>query len=74
MPMLSKKQAIAKALSAGGSLEEIERQAANFARQVGSIPFRNMIVALNLHPWNNDRSQWERLAAALVARANARRR
>jgi hypothetical protein len=72
--MISKKDAIAEALAAGGSLDEINRQAANYARQVGTVPFRNMIVALNLVPRLNDVDDWTRLAAALTARGLARKR
>lgn len=72
--MISKKDAIAKAIAAGGSLDEINRQAENYVRQVGSVPFNNMIRALNLHPWHNDVNDWTRLAAALTARGLARKR
>lgn len=71
--MISKKEAIERAIAKGGSLAEIERQAANYVRQVGSVPFNNMIRALNIHPWHNDAAQWERLAAALSARQLARK-
>jgi hypothetical protein len=70
--MITKAEAIRNALAKGGSMAEIERQAANYERQVGSVPFRNMIVALNLHSWSNTAEQWERLAAALTARGKAR--
>jgi len=72
--MISKKDAIAKAIAAGGSQEEIDRQASHYVRQVGSVPFNNMIRALNMHWWNNDVHQWTRLAAALTARGLARKR
>jgi hypothetical protein len=62
------------ALRKGGSLAEIERQAVNYVRQAGTVPFTNMIRALNMHPWHNDCAQWERLAAALKARKEARKR
>ncbi len=71
--MLTKNEAIAKALEAGGSLDEINRQAENYVRQVGSTPFKNMIVALNLMPGLNSETEWTRLAAALTARGMARR-
>ncbi len=51
--MLTKKDAIAHALDKGGTQEEIDRQAANYVRQVGTVPFNNMIRALNMHAWNN---------------------
>ena len=72
--MFSKKEAIERALAAGGDIDLIELQAANLARQVGSVPFNNMIRALNFHPWRNDVHDWERLAAALVAKGLARKR
>jgi hypothetical protein len=70
--MISKAFATKAALAKGGTLEEIERQAANYERQVGSIPFNHMIRALNLHPWLNDVNDWTRLAAALTARGKRR--
>jgi hypothetical protein len=70
--MITKAEATRNALAKGGSLEEIERQADNYVRQVGSVPFNNMIRALNMHAWNNTREEWERLAAALTARGKAR--
>lgn len=72
--MISKKEAIAKALEAGGSLDEINRQAELYIRQVNSVPFKNMIRALNMLPWRNDVNDWTRLAAALTARGLARKR
>jgi hypothetical protein len=71
--MISKKDAIAKAIAAGGSQEEIDRQASNYVRQAGSVPFNNMIRALNLGPWHNTTDDWTRLAAALTARVLARK-
>ena len=69
---ISKKDAIAKAIETGSTQAEIDRQAANYVRQVGSTPFKNMITALNMHSWHNTPDQWERLAAALTARQMAR--
>lgn len=71
--MIRKAEAIRNALAKGGSLDEINRQAKNYEREVGSIPFNHMIRALNLHSWNNTAAEWERLAAALTARANKRK-
>lgn len=65
-------QARAYALEAGGNDAEIDRQAANYARQVGTVPFRNMIRALQLLPRLNTAEDWERLAAALKARKESR--
>lgn len=72
--MISKKDAIANAIAKGGTLSEIDRQASNYVRQVGTVPFNNMIRALNMHSWHNTVDDWTRLAAALTARAIARRR
>lgn len=72
--MLSKKEAIAKALAKGATQDEIDESAALYVRQVGTVPFNNMIRALNMHPWHNDRAAWTRLAAALTARTLARKK
>lgn len=72
--MITKQGAITKALAAGATQDEIDRQAENYVRQVGTVPFNNMIRALNMHSWNNDASAWTRLAAALTARGLARKR
>jgi hypothetical protein len=72
--MLTKAQAIAKAIAHGATSAEIEDEAARQSRNVGSVPFNNMIRALNLMPWRNDRADWTRLAAALIARGLARKR
>ena len=72
--MLNKKEAIARAIGAGATLAEINEEATKQARQVGTVPFNNMIRALNMMTWHNDRAQWTRLAAAMVARTNARRK
>lgn len=66
--------AIARAVQSGATLAEIETEAARQARQVGSVPFNNMIRALQLSPWRNDRADWTRLAGALQARANRRKK
>jgi hypothetical protein len=52
--MIGRAEATRNALAKGASAEEIERQAVNYERQVGTVPFNNMIRALNMHPWNND--------------------
>jgi hypothetical protein len=71
--MISKADAIAEAVAAGASTAEINRQAENYVRQVGSTPFKNMIVALNMCPRLNTVDDWTRLAAALTARGLARK-
>ena len=55
------------ALAAGASETELQR------RHVGSVPFRNMIGALQMLPARNTRDDWTRLAGALGARATAKR-
>jgi hypothetical protein len=70
--MISRAEATRNALAKGASAEEIERQAVNYERQVGTVPFNHMIRALNLHPWLNDAADWTRLAAALIARGRRR--
>lgn len=70
--MIGRAEATRNAIAKGGTLAEIDRQAANYERQVGTVPFNNMIRALNLHSWSNSREEWERLAAALTARGKAR--
>ena len=62
-----------KALAAGAELPAIEADAARYVRQVKSVPFKNMIVALNLMPWLNKRDEWARLAAAMLAVKLARK-
>lgn len=74
MKPFTKKEAIDHAIAKGGTQDEIDRQAAHYVRQVGTVPFNNMIRALNMHPWLNDTAQWTRLAAALTARGLARKR
>jgi hypothetical protein len=71
--MISKAEAIRCALEAGATAEEIEAEAERQARQVGTVPFNNMIRALNMMTWSNDRADWTRLAAALTARGRSRR-
>ncbi len=70
--MISKAEAIRCALDAGATAEEIAAEAERQARSVGTVPFNNMIRALNLHPWHNGEAEWTRLAAALTARGKAR--
>lgn len=52
----------------GATADEIAGYARVFEPQVGSVFYKNMIRALNLHPWNNTRDDWARLAGALKAR------
>ena len=72
--MIKKRDAIAKAIDMGATQVEIDNLAAIYAREVKSVQFRNMIKALNMHPWNNNVHHWTRLAAALTARGLARKR
>jgi len=71
--MLKQKEVIAKAIAAGAKIEEIEEEAAKWIREVGSVPYRNMIVALNMSPWLNGRAEWVRLAGAMMAKSLKRK-
>ncbi len=64
------KQANAK----GATIAEIAAERRIQERQVGTVPFRNMIRALSMHPWLNSKEDWTRLAAALLARNAANRK
>jgi hypothetical protein len=66
-------QARAKALAAGATDADIDAEARHQVRNVGSVPFRNMIKALQLLPRLNSAEDWTRLAAALKARKESRR-
>lgn len=70
---MSYEQARAKALAAGATDADISAESQRQARSVGTVPFRNMIRALQLLPRLNDRDDWTRLAAALLARRMARK-
>lgn len=61
------------ALAAGATEAEIEHETELQRRHVGSVPFKNMIQALGMLPAMNDRADWTRFAAALQARASAKR-
>lgn len=52
----------------GGTLEAVQREADHQARHVGSTPFNNMIRALQLFTWQNNREDWIRLAGAMLAK------
>lgn len=65
---MKKSDAIAAAVAKGATLAEIEAEAKIQDRQVGTVPFKNMIRALQMHSWNNTKAEWTRLAAALVAK------
>lgn len=70
---MSFEQARANALAAGATDADIDAEAKLQARHVGTVPFRNMIRALQLLPRLNSAEDWARLAAALKARREARR-
>ncbi len=72
--MLTKKEAIDRAIASGATLDEINEEAQRQTRQVGSTPFNNMIRALNMMTYRNTRDDWTRLAAAMTARGLARKR
>jgi hypothetical protein len=73
MKSMTFEQARAKALAAGATDEDIDAEASLQARSVGTVPFRNMIKALQLLPRLNSAEDWTRLAAALKARKESRR-
>jgi hypothetical protein len=58
-------QARERTLAAGATDAEIQRYADNLTP---SVPTRNMIVALQLHPWLNSADDWARLAGAMLCR------
>jgi hypothetical protein len=70
---MSFEAARAKALAAGATDSDIDTEARHQARHVGTVPFRNMIRALQLLPRLNSAEDWTRLAAALKARREARK-
>jgi hypothetical protein len=72
--MLRKDEAIARAIKAGATMEEINVEAEKQARQVGTVPFNNMLRALNMMTYSNTVADWTRLAAGMIARADARKR
>jgi hypothetical protein len=63
--MMSYTAAQSHALLSGATQDEIDAEAARQARHRGTSPQRNMIRALQLSPWRNDRDDWVRLAGAL---------
>ena len=72
--MLTKKEAIERAIAAGATLDEINQEAQHQVRHVGSTPFKNMIRALNMMTYRNTRADWTRLAGAMTAKGLARKR
>ena len=68
MRLMTYKMALANAVAAGATVAEIEAEAVKHARHKGTVPFKNMIVALHLMTHLNDRNDWVRLAAALKVR------
>lgn len=69
MKKFTTKEAILRAIDAGATHAEIGQEGAAQARHVGSVPFNNMITALNLMPGLNTREDWTRLAGAMIARS-----
>lgn len=70
---MNKNQAIAKAIEAGADIEEIEAESKRWISHVGSVPFKNMIVALQLMSWVNSKDEWVRLAGAMMAKSLKRK-
>lgn len=66
MKSMSYREACEKAIGAGASQAQIELEARKQDRQRGSVPHRNMKVALQLMPYLNGREEWVRLAGALA--------
>lgn len=66
-------EARAEALNKGATDSEIAAETELQRRHVGTVPFNNMIRALQLHTWHNSAADWTRLAAALKARKESRR-
>jgi hypothetical protein len=62
---VTKQEAVRQVLDKGATLDDIAREAELQRRQRGTVPHRHMIRALSLHPWNNTRDDWVRLAGAL---------
>lgn len=61
------------ALEAGATDDDIATEAGRQIRQVGTVPFNNMIRALQMMAYRNTREDWTRLASALMARKDSRR-
>lgn len=72
--MIKLNEAIRYAIDAGATESEIESETKRQERQVGSVPFNNMIKALNMMTNCNTKDDWTRLAGALQARKNKRSR
>lgn len=68
MRLMTYKMALANAVAAGATVAEIEVEAVKHVRHRGTVPFNNMIRALNMMTWLNTREDWVRLAAAMKAR------
>lgn len=68
---ISYREAVEYAIEAGASAAEIEREARAQDRQRGSVPHKNMKVALQLMPYLNGRAEWVRLAGALQPKGRA---
>jgi hypothetical protein len=61
-----------RALCKGATSEEIEAEIVRQRRERGTVPFNNMIRALQMHTWNNDKADWIRLTAALTVKYERR--
>ena len=67
--MISRKEALDHAKSIGITTDEIEVEGEKYVRQVGTVPFNNMIRALSMMSALNTREEWLRLCAAYHARS-----
>lgn len=66
---MTRSEVIARAIEAGATVAEIDKEAELQRRHVGTVPFRHMIKALQMHAWQNTRTDWIRLAGAMSAKA-----
>ena len=72
--MITRKDAVQRALLHGVTMEQIEAETTLQRRHVGTVPFNNMIKALNVvFGYLNTGDDWKRLAAALIAKGESRK-
>ena len=62
-------EARARAIAAGATESEIDAETIRQSRHKSTVPFKNMIRALQMLPYLNNKADWTRLAGALHARA-----
>jgi len=64
--VVTKTEALAAALAAGADLKDIQQES-RLCKRMSKVVLKNMIKALQLHPWNNTKADWTRLAGAMHA-------